>query len=732
MSSFSNPELSLAWDFVESTGLNIFLTGKAGTGKTTFLKDLKRKSPKRMVVVAPTGVAAINAGGVTIHSFFQLPFSPFIPETGNNASFQSKEKNIQTLNIRKFNKEKLQIIKSLDLLVIDEISMVRADLLDSIDEVLRIFRNKDKPFGGVQLLMIGDLQQLAPVVKAEEWDILKNYYDSLFFFSSYALQKTHFISIELKHIFRQSDKTFIELLNKVRENKLDAATLEKINERFIPDFFPDDEEGYIILTTHNAKAKEINEARLNDLPGDPIVYVAEVEGDFPEYAFPTDSELSLKPGAQVMFVRNDSSMEKLYFNGKIGIVADIDDDVIFVECPEDDFPIEVSPVQWSNIKYSLDEKTKEIKEEVTGTFIQYPLKTAWAITIHKSQGLTFEKAIIDARNVFAHGQIYVALSRCRTLEGLVLSTPLHNPGIISNSAVSEFTSMVGQNPPGSDLLNKSKLAYFQALLLELFDFSEMRKQMDKFLRIIKENQHVYIRNPYNHIESFNVSIVKNIYDVAERFRLQLKQLFHEYQDKYENNTIIHERVIKGINYFIDKLENGMVSTITDEIFETDNKALEKITKEAVNDLLEKILYKLYCLQAGQNRFDVKSYLETRAKATLEIPSLVKKRLKAKKSEVLQSIKYPSLYNTLKLWRNQMSKETKLPAYMILHSKVMADLTDSLPSNKAELLKIKGIGKKKAEKFADDILEIISQFCIQNNIERDTVIISSVVKTKNER
>ena len=282
MPPFSTPELQLAFEFTESTGLNIFLTGKAGTGKTTFLHDLKRLSPKRMIVVAPTGVAAINAGGVTIHSFFQLPFSPFIPSEINSNVVLTDKGQAFKKDSRRFNREKLQIIRSLDLLIIDEISMVRADLLDSIDEVLRLFRDKNKPFGGVQLLMIGDLQQLAPVAKEEEWNILRNYYNSVFFFSSHALKKTHFICIELKQIFRQKDQFFIDLLNKVRENNIDKDTLSILNERYFPDFIPEDEEGYIVLTTHNAKAKEINENKLDELPGDAHLFKASVEGDFPE------------------------------------------------------------------------------------------------------------------------------------------------------------------------------------------------------------------------------------------------------------------------------------------------------------------------------------------------------------------------------------------------------------------------------------------------------------------
>ena len=716
MPPFSNPELQLAYEFVESTGTNIFLTGKAGTGKTTFLQDLKQRSPKRMVVVAPTGVAAINAGGVTIHSFFQLPFTPFIPSNNTLKSIQTNYSNPYGKEVRRFSREKLQIIRSFDLLVIDEISMVRADLLDSIDEVLRRFRDRDKPFGGVQLLMIGDLQQLAPVAKEEEWNILKEYYETVFFFSSYALRKTHFISIELKHIFRQSDAFFIDILNKVRENRIDSETLRELNKRYVPGFNPDETEGYIILTTHNARAREINENKLSELPGKPNIFKATIEGDFPEYAYPTDPELALKPGAQVMFVRNDMSVEKLFYNGKIGTVADMDEDIIFVECPGDDSPIAVSPVEWSNIKYSIDDETKEITENITGTFLQYPLKTAWAITIHKSQGLTFEKAVIDARLAFAHGQVYVALSRCKTLEGLVLSTPLVDPGVFSNSAVSHFISDIEQNPPGQELLERSKRAYYQALILDLFDFIPVRKRLIQAIRTAREHRTSLIGNPFEVLEKINIAVVNEIEEVAAKFAVQLKNLTNPVNDN-ENASVLQERVKKGVDYFIGKTESILSSGLQDIAFETDNKTVRKSMKEAIDKLMEMTSNKLYCLQSCRNGFATKEYLTARAKAVLESPGLKKQSAKEKKNESMIPVKYPSLYNSLKAWRNQKMRELDLPAYMIIQTKTMAGLATLLPSTKPELIAVKGMGKSKAERYGNEILTIISEFCRKNQIEQ---------------
>jgi len=438
-----NKELELAWAFVNNTNRSIFLTGKAGTGKTTFLHRLKMNSLKRMVVIAPTGVAAINAKGVTIHSFFQMPFGPILPDTDLNAS--------KGFN-RKFSKTKINIIKSMDLLVIDEISMVRADLLDGIDRTLRRFRNRNKVFGGVQVLMIGDLQQLSPVIKEQEWDLLKHVYKNGFFFSSQVFQQCEAVTIELKHIYRQENPKFIEILNEIRNNTLTEAAAMELNKRYIPDFTHKPDAGYISLTTHNNKAEATNRLELEKLITKSFIYVAEVDGKFPEYAFPNKQSLELKVGAQVMFVKNDSNADKRYFNGKIGKVILLDRDEVVVHCPDDDFNINVTPEIWENINYSVDAETKAITEEKIGSYTQMPLRLAWSITIHKSQGLTFEKAIIDAQGAFAHGQTYVALSRCKSLEGLVLKSKIHSSQIINDGNVTTFNKNAKQNEPDETVL----------------------------------------------------------------------------------------------------------------------------------------------------------------------------------------------------------------------------------------------------------------------------------------
>jgi len=361
---FTNHELQLAKDFVQYTGRNLFLTGKAGTGKTTFLHNLQKDTAKRMIITAPTGVAAINAGGVTLHSFFQLSFGPFVP--GSEIYERNNQRQFR------FSKEKKQIIQSLDLLVIDEISMVRADLLDAVDSALRRHRRNNQPFGGVQLLMIGDLYQLSPVAKQDDWQLLQQYYESAYFFSSNALAYTELITIELKHIYRQSDERFIKLLNRVRDNQLNESTLADLNRRYIPNFTPGKDQGYITLTTHNSSAESINQTRLQALEKKEHCFKAQISKDFPEHIFPTLAYLLLKEGAQVMFVRNDPSPEKLYYNGKIGRVTRISSKNIGVICPGDTREIVVEPVIWENIKYTVNEETKEIQKDIIGKFEHTP------------------------------------------------------------------------------------------------------------------------------------------------------------------------------------------------------------------------------------------------------------------------------------------------------------------------------------------------------------------------
>ena len=710
----SNDQLQLAFDFVQYTGKNIFLTGKAGTGKTTFLHQLKKNSPKRMVVVAPTGVAAINAGGVTIHSFFQMPFGPFLPPEVSGNGEPSMTGGNPTGNFQKFNREKIAILKSLDLLVIDEISMVRADLLDGIDSVLRRYKDKYQPFGGVQLLMIGDLQQLAPVIKEDEWNLLKPYYDTVFFFSSMALRKTDYVSIELTHIFRQRDEIFIRLLNRVRDNNMDQQTLDELNKRYLPGFTSNDGDGYITLTTHNHQAHDLNETKLVKLSAKVHKFEATVTGEFPEFSYPTDSVLSIKEGAQVMFVKNDISRDKLYYNGKIGTVVNIGDDTIRVKCIGDEDEIVVGAVEWQNTKYSIDEVTKEIKETIIGTFSQVPLKLAWAITIHKSQGLTFEKAIIDARAAFAHGQVYVALSRCKTLEGLVLSTPISNQCIKSDAKVSVFSREMEQNQPGLELLEESKYTFQQKLLFELFDIQPINRRLNYVLKLIDENHESLPPALKAVFGMMSTEVRRDLMDVSDKFRGQVQQFIAK-QKNIGENLPLQERIQKACSYFSEKIGLILVAILKGVEIETDNKATRKSLNDAVEKLGDDVSLKHACLKGCAGGFTVKRYMEIRAKAAIE-PSELKQKSKTAAFYPDIHMEHPNLYKLLRAWRNNKASDLNVDAYMVLPQKLLLELTTKMPISFADLKKIKGVGAKKAAQFGKEIVNIIIGYKVGEHME----------------
>jgi len=529
-----NKELELAWEFVEHTGRSIFLTGKAGTGKTTFLKAVKEHSTKRMIVVAPTGVAAINAQGVTIHSFFQLPPNIFVPETHVKQRFD-------------YSKEKRNIMRTLDLLIIDEISMVRSDLLDAIDNVLRNFRDHSKPFGGVQLLMIGDLQQLTPVVTPEEEEVMSTHYTTPYFFGSHALAQIQYVTIELTRVYRQQDKQFISILNNIREGKTTDEDLKLLNSRYAPSFRPTANDDYIRLTTHNRYADNYNESQLRSLTGASHTYTAESEGDFPQYLEPTATKLELKVGAQVMFIKNDSKQR--YYNGKIGHITHLFEDRLYVICPGEDTEIELKKEVWENTRYTINETTKMIEPEVVGTFTQFPLRLAWAITIHKSQGLTFEHAIIDAQFSFASGQVYVALSRCKSLEGMILASPISCGAIKKDNRVDDYIQRQQEETQKSiNILPVLKQEYEKFQLIELFSFMELKQTEEALYRTMAEYFPAFPRITQVHkIACDNIN--REIMPTALKWTSIINQM--SYEAIHEEAFL--ERVRRGAAYFKEEL-----------------------------------------------------------------------------------------------------------------------------------------------------------------------------------
>lgn len=696
-----NKELDLAWQFVNQTNRTIFLTGKAGTGKTTFLHRLKMNSLKRLVVVAPTGVAAINARGITIHSFFQMPFGPILPDTNLNAS--------KGFN-RKFSKTKINIIKSMDLLVIDEISMVRADLLDGIDRTLRRFRNRNKVFGGVQVLMIGDLQQLSPVIKEQEWDLLKHIYKNGFFFSSLAFQECQAVTIELKHIYRQENPKFINILNEIRNNALTEKGAAELNKRYIPDFMPKPDAGYISLTTHNNKAEATNNAELSKLDTKTYTYKATVKGKFPEYAYPNKEVLELKVGAQVMFVKNDSSPEKRYFNGKIGKVILLDDDEVVVHCPEDDFNIVTTPEFWDNINYTVDKETSAITENIIGSYTQMPLRLAWAITIHKSQGLTFEKAIIDAEGAFAHGQTYVALSRCKSLEGLVLKSKINSSQIISDGNVVSFNKNAEENVPDDKELLDSQKQFQLDLITEIFDFYGFLYPLNRILDIYYKNRTV-IEGPIEKVILPIKELAATLLKIANSFSIQLKEL-SRHDGLPEGNMLIQERFKKAVVYFKNELEQKIAAPLKTFAFTTDNQAVGSDMTKHLDDFEERLNVKQMFLKALESGFKTEHFLELRAKSVF----IKKDKPKKARKTIIDGTSNVELFEKLRILRNDIAQEKDLIHYQVFTQKALYEMCEVLPTNKQALLQVNGMGKTRVQKYGSQILKAIIAYCDEHDIE----------------
>ncbi|RRB07025.1 HRDC domain-containing protein [Larkinella rosea] len=697
MPTIVNEKLQLAHDFILHTNRNVFLTGKAGTGKTTFLHQIKQLTSKRLVVVAPTGVAAINAGGVTIHSLFQLPFGPLIPGATSRES-------------KKFNREKIKILRTLDLLIIDEISMVRADVLDGIDEVLRRFRHRSEPFGGVQLLLIGDMQQLPPVIRDDDWTFLKPYYDTGYFFGSLALRKTPYISIELLHIYRQSDLRFVEILNSIREKRVTRPQLEELNQRYISQFSPDENEGYITLSTHNNSAQQLNNQKLLALDTESHTFEATIEGEFPVQAYPTEAQLELKVGAQVMFIKNDISREKLFYNGKIGQITDIDEDCIYVKCPHETDTLEVTRMEWLNIRYSLNSVTNEIREEPIGKFNQYPLKLAWAITIHKSQGLTFERAIIDAASAFAHGQVYVALSRCKTLEGLVLRAPIPSQSIKTELILEEFHEQVQLQVPDEAELRNSKQLNQENLLVELFSFDRTDYLVNKCLRLFNEHAGSLDVEVHTVLSQFKTLFSEKVRNITIRFQRLLPSYFLENQLPEENEAL-QERVQKAGAYFNTLITNELLPLFYTCPTDSDNKLVREALLESMDELEKELMVKQYCFESCLTGFEALAYLKARNGAELVFQPNRKSRenRKTAQSEETGGKSGSSLYKALTKWRDDLAGENDTAGYMVLPRKTILELAKTQPSTLDELLTVKGFGKTKVKMIGEDVLAIIRAY-----------------------
>ena len=684
----------MAERYVKRTGKSVFLTGKAGTGKTTFLKYITETIGKRFVVLAPTGVAAINAGGTTIHSFFQLPLCPYLPDVKELVTeYQTPER------FRSLRKERIKIIRTLDLLIIDEISMVRADLLDAVDMSLRRYRRNDRPFGGVQLLMIGDAQQLSPVVREDERQYMSMVYPSPYFFHSKALQRLDYVTVELQKVHRQKDRDFLEILNAIRENRVTDKVLDMLNARVMA--CCDDDT--IRLTTHNAQADGINRDKLDKLPGEAVMFEAEVEGEFPENSYPADFVLSLKKGAQVMFIRNDS--EAGYYNGKIGRVEDVTDTYVVVT-DEDGGTITVVASEWENIQYSLNDESGEIMPEVVGKFRQLPLRIAWAVTIHKSQGLTFDKVIIDAGAAFAFGQVYVALSRCRTLEGISLSSPISYSSIYSDPHVSAFNFSIPPSQKVLDGLEGEEKAYSFNVLREIFDLAGICAREEWLRKLWRDNLENVYGSEYQHILS-DISLLEDCRKVADTFRVQISRI-----EVSGDEDFLNERLAKASGYFLPVMEDMRKTCYDLASLEIDNKEVRKKVREALEELQADMDIMCDTLQLMEKRcFSPEKYALVRKEALLkDRTSRASRRLKkVVREEGEPGVVNEQLRERLQQWRTERFKLDNVPAYTIMHQSTLMEIASIIPKTMKELLAIKGFGKAKCEKYGEDILKITSEY-----------------------
>lgn len=707
-----NGPFQLAADYVNFSNRSVFLTGKAGTGKTTFLKFIRENTYKEVAVLAPTGVAAINAGGTTIHSFFQLPFGPYVPAPVNKWREENKEATDKhhLLGKLRYTKEKIQLLQALELLIIDEISMVRCDVLDEIDIILRHYRNRYyEPFGGVQMLFIGDMYQLPPVAIDDEWRILSQFYNSSYFFDSKVIQERPPLYIELEKIYRQSDLVFVDLLNKIRNNEMDAEAAQLLSSRYLPSQQHEKNSGSITLTTHNRLADNINAAELKNLQGKLFEFKATVTGEFFEKSFPAEEVLQLKIGAQVMYLKNDMERPRRYFNGKIGIVQKIENDKIFVQSPNEE-PIELGRYKWQNIRYSFNSKMQTVDEEEVGSFEQFPLRLAWAITIHKSQGLTFQKVVIDAGAAFAPGQVYVALSRCTSLEGIILHSNISHRALFSDERINEFSrnkKSVNQLPVE---LSNAKHQYQQALLTSLFDFSRFIIMAEELLNNTEKVKTSFNEETIPWLQQLMMQI-ESMQTVAQKFHTQLNQLLQQ-TELPENNSALQQRIIAASQYFGKELQSILQVVIQSPAL-TDSYAHANDYNTSLKNIHAALAFKMHLIKACENGFTVAAFMHQ--KKNFRAPSFNVNAYSKASTYVVKQTDYPELYKQLKKLRDEICDKENLSIYIVASSKTLEEMTNYLPQTLNELIKISGFGKTKAEKYGEQFLKIITNYCTAHNL-----------------
>ncbi|MDP4262463.1 MAG: helix-turn-helix domain-containing protein [Bacteroidota bacterium] len=709
----SNTLFRLAVELVNQSSRNIFLTGKAGTGKTTFLKYIRENCPKQLAVVAPTGVAAINAGGVTIHSFFQLPLSPFIPEARRFAKNNEGLVNPHGLTSRlRITKEKRKVLQQLELLIIDEISMVRCDIPDAIDTVLRYIRKRPhEKFGGVQVLFIGDMFQLPPVIKDPEWKELSEFYDSPYFFSSRVIREELPVNIEFNKIYRQSEERFIGVLNQVRNNELDEEGMKILESRYQPAFRRSEGDGYICLTTHNETARNTNAGELAKLNNPVFNYKAEIKGDFPGNSYPADEILQLKTGAQVMFIKNDADKSRRYFNGKIGVITQLGDDKIMVQCKDDPGEIEVSKEKWENIRYTLNKTSQQMEEEVLGSFIQYPLRLAWAITIHKSQGLTFEKAIIDAGEAFAPGQVYVALSRCTSLEGMILQSKIRPNSFFSDKRIVQFSKSCSSPDLLQQELDSARKHYQEKIVLETFDFRTALSSSRELQNYVADNAASFNNETASWVDEL-LDNVNKLQDTAGKFHGWLQVQF-KLPGSVEENTTLLERTTRAAEHFVKEL-SGQIDFLRQSPAITDSWLHAKEYNESLNEIFAELSAKKFLIQGFDGNFDPGAW-HKRKKSFVLPPFATNAYAGAVVSPQRTESPHPRLHQQLRKLRDAICLKKDVPIYIIAGSKTIDEMARYLPQTLGELRKISGFGDAKIEQYGQQFLEVILEYCKENGL-----------------
>ena len=684
---------------VNQTNRNIFLTGKAGTGKTTLLHKIINTCYKNTVVVAPTGIAALNAGGVTIHSMFQLPFASFLPTLSNPPIVNEFLRFENRFSLRKhfqMHKNKQQVIRNMELLIVDEVSMLRADVLDAMDYMLQFIRKDKRPFGGVQVLLIGDLLQLPPVVKQEEWEVLKHYYKGMFFFQSEVITQNPLLYVELETIYRQTDKLFISILNHLRENQLTSEDIKQLERYVQPDFPKKHLKDYITLTTHNAKADAMNQREMSKLSSPLFSYEADIVDDFPEYLYPIEKVIQLKEGARVMFIKNDISGEHLFFNGKMGTVVSLSEGEINVKL-DGGRVINVERYEWENVRYKLNETTKDIEEERLGSFTQYPLRLAWAITIHKSQGLTFEKAILDLASVFASGQAYVAFSRLRSLDGLVLLSSVSANGINNNGEVIGYAENKASEKEVQTACYTGKTEFLQENILNTFQWNTLLEEW-----VLHRNSYsgeIGNKNLYKDWASQQLVRVQELVTVSEKFIKQLKTLFNNATDVQH----IFERVAKGITYFTPLLAQSDQPFDKEKIHSAKLETLYTELTGKINNILknEKLFIGEYPLSKDdkpkkekRSTYDITLQLWKEGKTVAEI---------AKERTLSQATIYSHIAKCI--------EQDKIAITEVLPEETINELNTIFKENE-ELTTLKSLYEKTEERYSWDELRLFRAYLLK--------------------